>query len=219
MAHWCTIAAGTDWQLLVIFQLPTVLMRNTVPNKRVTMKLCIHALTILMAAVATGCAGPRSDLPQMASAAPGVYLLGAGDEIRINVLGLEAMNATYIVGDTGAISLPMLEPLQVEGKSIRAVEAQIADAILERQLVLAPKVSAQIQVYRPFFILGEVQRPGHYPYIPGMSVITAVSVAGGYTFRADTKKAIITRVARKGEARKETPVMPGDTIEIRESWF
>jgi protein involved in polysaccharide export with SLBB domain len=182
------------------------------------MKTCLYALAVLATIPAAGCAG-GGGLAPVASTTPAAYLLGPGDEIRINVFGLDAMNATYIVGDTGAIALPMLEALQVEGKTIRAVETQIVNAILERQLVLAPKVSVQIQVYRPFFILGEVQRPGHYPYVPGMSLMTAVAVAGGYTFRANTKKAIITRTAKKGEASADTPVMPGDMIQIRESWF
>lgn len=183
------------------------------------MRICFYVLSTLAMLPIAGCAGPGGHLPQVASASPASYLLGPGDEIRINVFGLETMNATYIVGDTGAIALPMLEPLQVEGKTIRAVETQIANAILEHQLVLAPKVSAQVQLYRPFFILGEVQRPGQYPYVPGMSVMTAVSVAGGYTFRANTKKAIITRSAKKGEAQDDTPVLPGDMIQIHESWF
>jgi polysaccharide export outer membrane protein len=92
-----------------------------------------------------------------------------------------------------------------------------------RELAVKPSVSAQVQKYRPFFILGEVQRPGQYPYVPGMSVLTAVSIAGGYTFRAETQYAAITRQNGekiiKGRARQQTPVLPGDTIYVYEDWF
>jgi polysaccharide export outer membrane protein len=129
------------------------------------------------------------------------------------------MNNTYLVDDTGAIAVPMLDPIMVTGKTIRETEAAIADKIRARQIVLDPRVSAQVIAYRPFFIAGEVQKPGQYPYVPGMSLMTAVSVAGGYTFRADTKKATITRASVKASATQDTQVLPGDLIVVRESWF
>lgn len=165
----------------------------------------------------SGCGG--SDLPRIASAAPAEYRLGPGDHLRISVLGLDQMNNSYIVGDTGAIALPLVDVVPVGGKSVREVEAAIAGRLLQRQLVLDPKVTAQVETYRPFFILGEVQKPGSYPYVPGMSVLTAASLAGGYTFRADTKRAEITRQSRKGIASADAAVMPGDIVRVREGWF
>jgi protein involved in polysaccharide export with SLBB domain len=174
---------------------------------------------LLLAVLLPGCATADSALPPLASVAPRAYTLGPGDELRVSVLGLDAMNNTYLVGDTGAISIPMLEPIDVQGKTIRDVEQAIGHAILARQLVLEPKVNAQIQAYRPFFISGEVQRPGQYPYVPGMSVMAAVSVAGGYTFRADKKRMTVTRAATAGMTGPTAPVMPGDLIVVRERWF
>lgn len=175
---------------------------------------------MLATAVALGgCAGPNAALPELTASRPAAYQLGAGDELRVTVFGLDAMNNSYIVGDTGAIALPLLDPVSVAGHTVRETEALVADAIRARKLVLEPRVSAQIQTYRPFYILGEVQKPGQYPYVPGMSVMTAVSVAGGYTFRADTKNATIVRASTKGRALAETPVLPGDTIQITETWF
>lgn len=179
-------------------------------------------LTTFLTSICIGtaaCAGQSGSLPALAAVQPGPYTLGPGDELRISVVGLDAMNNSYLVSDTGSIALPMLQPVDVKGKTVREVEVTIADQIRTAQIVLDPKVSAQIQSYRPFFITGEVQRPGQYPYIPGMSLTTAVSVAGGYTFRADKKKAMVTRAAAKGVATPDTPVLPGDTIMIRESWF
>ena len=168
---------------------------------------------------ASGCENGGGDLQPVATNAPAAYHLGAGDELRITVYGLDAMNNTYRVDDAGAIALPMLDPIPVAGKTVREVETAIADKIHERQLVIDPKVSAQVQTYRPFFIAGEVQHPGQYPYVSGMSVMTAVSIAGGFTFRANTHTVFVTRAAKKGRATQDTPVLPGDQILVRESWF
>lgn len=178
----------------------------------------IIALAAIAGMTASACAGKDGGLPILTAAA-GSYRLGAGDELRINVAGLDAMNNSYRVDDNGVIAVPMLDPVAVGGKTVREAEAAVADMIRARQLVLEPRVSAQIQTYRPFFIAGEVQKPGEYPYVPGMSLMTAVSIAGGYTFRANTKTATITRAAAKGRATQDTPVLPGDIILVRESWF
>jgi len=151
------------------------------------------------------------------------YRLGAGDEIRVTVFGLDALTNTYLVGDSGNISLPLLPTVAAGGKTVEELQDMIGAAIREKDLVRNPSVSVQVQKYRPFFILGEVQNPGSYPYVPGMSVMTAVSIAGGYTFRAEKKRAQITRPVDnkvvKGGAVPQTPVLPGDTVYIDEAWF
>ncbi|WP_157218497.1 polysaccharide biosynthesis/export family protein [Flavisphingomonas formosensis] len=175
---------------------------------------------IVAAAMATSAwAAQAGNTPMLPAVGTSAYQLGPGDELRIHVSGLDALNNTYFVDDTGRIAVPMLPPVTVSGKTVREAEAAIADQIRSRQLVLNPEVSAQVQAYRPFFIAGEVQRPGQYPYVPGMSLMTAVSIAGGYTFRANTKTATITRANVKGRASQETQIQPGDVIVIRESWF
>jgi polysaccharide export outer membrane protein len=183
--------------------------------------MCRWILTVSASAclIASGCASSEAGLPALSTTAPSGYHLGPGDQLRVSVSGLDAMNNTYLVDDTGAIAVPMLDPIVVSGKTIRETEAAIADKIRARQIVLDPRVSAQVIAYRPFFIAGEVQKPGQYPYVPGMSLMTAVSVAGGYTFRANTKKATITRAAVKASATQDTRVLPGDLIVVRESWF
>lgn len=132
-------------------------------------------------------------------------------------------NTTYIVSDEGAVSLPILGTVAVSGKSTAQAEKQIADALLARQLAVQPNVSVQIVKYRPFFILGEVKNPGAYAYVPGMSVLTAISIAGGHTFRANRKTYGISRTANgsivKGKAVETTPLLPGDTVIIYEAWF
>lgn len=182
-------------------------------------KSAIAALLLL----ATACTSTSSALAPIASAPPGPYRLGAGDEVRVTVFGLDAATNNYVVGDAGTIAVPLLPPVTAAGLTADELQATLAEAIQKRDLMRSPSVSVQVQKYRPFFILGEVQRPGQYPYVPGMSVLTAVSIAGGYTFRADTKKAAILRPTgssvTKGGAGPDTLVQPGDTVSIPEAWF
>jgi polysaccharide export outer membrane protein len=165
------------------------------------------------------CAGSNGDRVELAAQPPAPYRLGPQDELRVIVLGLDTASNTYRVSDTGVISVPMLGAVPVAGKTVEEVQQALETGLRSRQIVLDPKVSAQVQTYRPFFILGEVQRPGQYAYTPGMSVMTAASIAGGYTFRANTKRARIVRDAREASATGTTTVLPGDTITIPESWF
>lgn len=178
-----------------------------------------RCLVALLAFAIASCSSSGERLAPMPAASESGYRVGPGDEIRVSVFGLDQVANTYIVGDDGMVSLPLVEPVPASGKTVREVEAAIAAAVLQRKLVLAPSVTVQIQKYRPFYILGEVQRPGQYAFVPGMSVLSAVSIAGGYTFRADKKRMVITRGTVKGRAGDATPVQPGDTITIAERWF
>ena len=172
-----------------------------------------------LAAVVTlaGCASQYRGLTPLPEVAASDYRLGPGDELRVNVYGLDAMNNTYLVGDTGMIALPLLDPIAVNNETVREVERAIVTQISKRQLVNQPRVSAQVQTYRPFFITGQVQRPGQYAYVPGMSLMTAVSIAGGYTFRADTDRAVVRRGSSKGVALPDATILPGDVVTVGES--
>lgn len=177
----------------------------------------------LVFAALPACASQEAGLPPIGAASLTPYQLGAGDEIRVAVFGLDALTNNYMVGDAGTISLPLVNEVPVQGHTTQELAAEIAQKLREKDVVKDPSVSVMVQKYRPFFILGEVQRPGQYPYVPGMSVMTAVSIAGGYTFRAKTQAATITRNAggriTKGSAEQSTPIMPGDTVLVPEDWF
>src|SRR3546814_10386083 len=88
-----------------------------------------------------------------------VYRLGAGDEVGFSVFGLDALTNTYVVGDAGTISLPLVDEIPARGKTTQELEALIANNLRQRDVIKDPSVSAQVLKYRPFFILGEVQRP------------------------------------------------------------
>lgn len=150
------------------------------------------------------------------------YRLDSGDELRVIVFGQEQLSGTYRVDDAGAISMPLLPPVGVRGLTALETKASIEQA-LSQTLLRNPNVSVQVSTFRPFFILGQVNSPGQYPYVAGMTVETAVAIAGGYTYRANTSRVRLTRGAQtaKQEFKVEptAPVFPGDTVFIRERFF
>lgn len=182
-------------------------------------------LMIVAAGLLAGCVsgGSGAEIPAPPPQSAALYRLDAGDEVRITAYGLDALTNNYLVSDTGEISLPLIDNVKAKGRTVGELQSDIARILFEKQILRSPSVNVQITKYRPFYILGEVKSPGEYPYRPGMSVVTAVSMAGGYTFRADQKNMTITRNmaegAVTGRARENTPVQPGDTIRIKESWF
>ena len=181
-------------------------------------------LMLAAASLLAGCvSGVSADMPAPAAQSATLYRLDAGDEVRITAYGLDALTNNYLVSDTGDISLPLIDNVQAKGKTVGELQSDIVKMLYDRQILRSPSVNVQVTKYRPFYILGEVKSPGEYPYRPGMAVVTAVSMAGGYTFRADQKSMTITRIIEgrgvTGRAGESTPVQPGDTIRIKESWF
>ncbi len=178
-------------------------------------------LAAIAALVLSACASAPPPLPDAPNAS--VYLLGPGDEIRVSVFRLTDLTNTYRVSDAGMISMPLLDPIKAGGMSIDEVKNAIEAAVTEKNLVLNPSVSAEVSQYRPFFVIGEVNKPGQFSFAPGMNVLTALGMAGGPTFRASSDKVVITRIvdgkAITGAARLDSAVLPGDTIRVYEGWF
>ena len=178
------------------------------------------AACMVLAVLANACATSYPPLPE---AAGGPYTLGVGDELRLSVYRLDELSNTYAISDTGVISLPLINSVDASGKTVSELETAIERAISARNLVREPSVSVQIVKYSPIYIIGEVQKPGEYTYSPNMTVLTALSTAGGPTFRADKDKVVITRIvdgaAVKGVASMNSLILPGDTIEVKEGWF
>ena len=180
-------------------------------------------LSGVLALPVAACAGAYSDLPIATASATDRYTLGPGDSIKVSVYGFDAMAGSYTVSDAGTISLPMVSTISVAGKSAPELETEIAAVLRARDLAPNANVSVQVEKYRPFYILGEVQRPGQYPYVPGMTVLTAVSIAGGYTFRANKRVAGVERMTGSARSKArldaDSSIQPGDTIVIPEAWF
>jgi polysaccharide export outer membrane protein len=162
----------------------------------------------------------------VAYAAPGprdsAYHLDAGDKLRVVVYGQEGLTNTYAIDAGGAITMPLIGSVRARGRTTAGLAAEIA-AKLRNGFIREPSVAVEIESYRPFFILGEVQAPGQYPYVPNMTVESAIAIAGGFSPRAKRDVVTLTHTDASGVARDEVPLgtslKPGDTVQVGERWF
>ena len=149
------------------------------------------------------------------------YRLGPGDQLRITVFNEAELTGNYIVGSQGSISYPLVGEVHAAGLTLAEFSAQLQTAL--GAYIRNPNVSAEVVNYRPFFILGEVQRPGTYPYSASLTVLNAVATAGGFTYRANQNRVFIRHanenVERSYPLTVATPVLPGDTVRIGERLF
>ena len=181
------------------------------------------ALTFLACALPLAACGPSRLYTGPLDAWPdGPYILASGDRLRVIVFGQDNLANIYTVDGEGRIAVPLIGPLSVAGGTTEAA-ARAIEARLRNGFIREPKVTVEIEVHRPFFILGEVLNPGQFPYVNGMSVQTAVAIAGGFTPRASQTYAEITRPISEGLITANVPITypmkPGDTIVIKERWF
>jgi len=150
------------------------------------------------------------------------YTLGPGDKVKITVFGEEQLSGEFEVDSTGKISMPLAGDVPAVGQTINQVSSTIVQRLTTGYL-RDPKVSVEVLTYRPFFILGEVMRPGSFPYASGMTVVNAVALAGGYTYRADKTDITVKRAADPNKNKyhiEETGfVGPGDVVEVPERFF
>ncbi len=149
------------------------------------------------------------------------YILGAGDKISITVFGQEDLSIESFLGNSGNVNYPFLGEVKVAGLSIKQVESFITQG-LKGDYLVNPNVYVQVIEYRPFYIHGEVKKPGGYPYQPGMTINQAVALAGGLTERADKNKISLYKEADKKlkqQATLQHTVSAGDTITIEQRFF
>jgi protein involved in polysaccharide export with SLBB domain len=150
------------------------------------------------------------------------YQLGPGDKIRVLVYNETDLSGEFVVDSSGSINLPLVGAVPARGSTVRAFQDRVV-ARLRDGYLKDPKVSVEVLNYRPFFITGEVKGGGEYPYKAGLTVQDAVAVAGGYTYRANTKIAYIRRAGSDQEEKvtlkQRAPVKPGDSIRIPERFF
>jgi len=121
------------------------------------------------------------------------YRLDTGDEIKITVFGEPNLSGTFQVDGTGLISMSLIGEVSAKNKTVRQLQRDI-EAKLKDGYLREPQVSAEVMTYRPFYILGEVNRPGEYPYTNGLTVMNAIASAGDFTYRADKRKIVIKSV-------------------------
>jgi polysaccharide export outer membrane protein len=184
-------------------------------------------------ALRTAFAAPRA-APAVIVAAPVAYLepvpvrydaayhLDAGDRLRVVVYGQEGLTNTYAIDAGGSITMPLIGSVPARGRTTVGLAAEIS-AKLRAGFIREPSVAVEIEAYRPFFILGEVAAPGQYPYVPNMTVESAVAIAGGFSPRARRDSVTVTHTDASGTARfvvpPGSPISPGDTVLVSERWF
>lgn len=186
-----------------------------------TLRHTLIGMALLAVCAACGSSGsPRPDA-SLAQASVQDYRLGPGDRLRISVYGEAELTGEFVVSTTGVVSYPLIGDHPAQGKTVAEFTESLRTALT--RYVLRPNMSVEVLNYRPFFILGEVQEPGTYPYAGGLNVMNAVATAGGFSYRADTRRVFIKHadeVAEREYALTSTmPVLPGDTIRIPERRF
>jgi protein involved in polysaccharide export with SLBB domain len=151
------------------------------------------------------------------------YKLGPNDRVRIIVFGQPTLSNEYVLDGNGVLAFPLIGNIPANGVTTSQLQQTIA-AKLDPDYLRNPSVSAEVLTRRPFYVIGEVHKPGNYPYVTDLTVLNAVAIAGGFTYRARKNDFYIKRLDEEGrmvrvEAKAGTPLRPGDTLEVRERLF
>ncbi|MFC5386897.1 polysaccharide biosynthesis/export family protein [Aquamicrobium segne] len=188
------------------------------------MKSPVILLSTLIAllVILSGCSSYRPAPAAFHEALNQPYRLGAGDRVRITVFEQDGLTNSYNVDQSGYIAFPLVGAIPAQGHTTQQLEKQIADK-LRGGYLRDPDISVEIDRYRPVFVMGEVGSAGQYSYVPGLTVQKAIAMAGSYSVRANQQNVDITRIINgeviTGRVLTSDPVLPGDTINVRERLF
>lgn len=188
----------------------------------------LFAIAALLIGPLTGCASQGANLPPLEQAAstagsgasgdPAGYRLGPGDKLKLTVFGAEDLSGDFIVNDSGFVDMPLIGGVKAAGLTPN----QFASAVTRRLkdgYMRDPKVAVSVSTYRPIYIFGEVTKPGEYPYAAGMTLLNAVALGGGYSYRAQQSYAIVTRDGKDYRAGPTSRLLPDDIVRIPERYF
>ena len=174
---------------------------------------------------AAGCvilAGCARTPPPLPGGVTGAYHLGTGDTVRIIVYNQQSLSNDFTVGDDGTISVPMLGAVPARGKTVQELEGVLYNKLNDGVLV-RPGVSVQLAQSRPIFVVGEVGKPGQYPFVAKLNVLGAVAAAGGFTVRAERDQVTVVRAVKDRPSEWTAGVLadlqPGDVVIVREQFF
>ena len=186
-----------------------------------SMKRILCALAFAALALA-GCAGPRYGAEAMRASMDAPYRLSSGDRLRVIVFGQDNLTNSFSVDGAGNISMPLIGLVRAQGLTTAEL-ATTLEARLRGGYLREPKVSAEVEAFRPFFVLGEIGVAGQYPFVNGMTAQTAVAIAGGFSARGDQNGVDITRNVdgkpMTASVPLSFPIRPGDTVTVRERFF
>lgn len=189
-------------------------------------KPALLGLILAVCAAQIGCSTAASQSTQLQSTGDQAmeYTLAPGDKIRVVVFGEDTLTGDYVITSSGNLSFPLVGNLKATGATVESLQALLATA-LSNGYMNNPRVNIQIVSFRPFYILGEVNRPGEYPVSTGLTLEQAVASAGGYTYRANTRSVFVKHATETQEQLVDLRDKPaiiiraGDTIRIRERHF
>ncbi|NHN83597.1 polysaccharide export protein [Acetobacter musti] len=154
---------------------------------------------------------------------PGQYTLGVDDQIRVITYGQDQLSSDFRIDSNGKVAFPLTDGLQAAGLTTGQFADEVRGALEKSRMLRDPKVSVEITAYRMIAVLGEVARPGQYPYQPGMTMLTAVAAAGGFTYRSLESRAYVVRQEGDhtvvGKLKPQDYVKPGDVLKIYERHF
>jgi len=183
----------------------------------------IHLSALALAAFALGACTTVQGGEPISLAQAGEYRIGPGDDLRIAIYGEPNLSAEYHVSPAGKIAMPLVGDINAQGLTVSELGKAVAEAYKAGKFLTNPVAAVDILNYRPFFVLGEVNSPGSYPYVPGMTMQQAVATAKGYTYRARKSVVVVTHWGQGAETtvRLEpgAAVLPGDTIRVLERHF
>lgn len=198
------------------------------PFRRATKGICavnkkfVAVSALLALAIVSGCSGYRSAPQAFHEAVMRPYVLDSGDRLRITVFEQEELTNVYSVDQAGYISFPLVGAVPARGHTTGQLEATIAQS-LRAGYLRDPDVSVEVDRYRPIFVMGEVGSAGQYSYVPGMTVQKAIATAGGFSARAQQGNVDVTRIINgkvmTGRVLTSDPLLPGDTVYVRERLF
>ena len=188
---------------------------------RVFVWSALFAVTLLVSGCATGSI-TEAEKQSLAAAATTAPKLQPGDKITITVYGEDKLGGDYVIDQSGQISLPLAGTLQAQGLTQTELEQALAKKFRSEYL-RNPKVTVTIATLQPYYMMGEVEKPGEFTYRSGLNVLTALAIAGGPTYRASRST---VQIQRRGETSMRdypisvsVPVFPGDVIRVPERYF
>ena len=177
----------------------------------------IFAMIFFMTAAASA-----ADDSARTQSVKGVYTLGSGDRVRVTVFGEDDLSGEFDISGAGEIAYPLIGEVEAGGKTVRELERLVGMKLRDGYLK-KPKVSIEVVNYRPFYILGEVKRPGSYAYVEGMTIVNAVAMSGGFTYRAKKENFYVRRAGAPKDsevrAKPDDYLYPGDVVRVPERFF
>jgi len=181
--------------------------------------VALLAVAVTLSACGSGNVQPatQAELSALKAAAASPPPLQPGEKLHVLVYDEPTLTGDFVIDPSGFLSLPVVGTMKVAGMTPAQLQDKLVTALQAAHLK-NPGVTVEVAEFRPFYILGEVDKPGAYPYVGGLNIMSAIAIAGGQTYRADQSKVLIQHV---GEANMHSydldwpiPIMPGDIIQI-----